>query len=312
MMDDHDAQVRAAAFRYLEEQTLIHGPDGLPWKVLAGGFDFQGKRVPLVSQQGIFKPAILDLPLSMRTTPQVGSKARPYDDELSEDGVILYRYRGTDPMHRDNAGLRGAMKQQAPLIYLYGLVPGCYLPFWPALIVNDEPGRLAFTVQIDHGQVSDVMGTGETENIEWPEDSSVELRRAYYTGAVKRRVHQQGFRKRVLRAYREQCSVCRLKHAELLDAAHIIPDNEGGRATVSNGLSLCKLHHAAFDKNILGVNPDLVIEVRQDILEEIDGPMLQHGLKGAHGDKLQVPRKSELRPDRSYLEQRYERFRKAS
>ena len=311
-MNDHDAQVRAAAFRFLAEQTLIHGPDGLPWKVLEGGFDFEGVRVPLfVRGPGIFKPAILDLPLSMTTAPQVEGRARPYEDELSEGGRILYRYRGTDPMHRDNVGLRRAMEAKLPLVYLFGLVPGLYLPTWPAIIVDDDPGRLTFTVQVDHDNAA-VGGAGETDEVDWPEDSSVEIRRAYYTGAVKRRAHQQEFRQRVLRAYRGQCSVCRLKHAELLDAAHIIPDNEGGRAVVSNGLSLCKLHHAAFDRNILGVNPDLVIEIRQDILDETDGPMLQHGLKQTHGEKLKVPRKPDLRPDPSYLERRYERFRKAS
>ncbi len=37
-------------------------------------------------------------------------------------------------------------------------------------------------------------------------------------------MHQQEFRQRVLRAYRERCAICRLRHEELLDAAHILPD----------------------------------------------------------------------------------------
>jgi Transglycosylase associated protein/HNH endonuclease len=40
---------------------------------------------------------------------------------------------------------------------------------------------------------------------------------------------------------------------------------------VPNGLSLCKLHHAAFDRHFLGLRPDYVIEVRRDILKEHDG-----------------------------------------
>jgi hypothetical protein len=52
----------------------------------------------------------------------------------------------------------------------------------------------------------------------------------------------------VLAAYRHQCSLCRLKHEELLDAAHIIPDADPeGEPVVSNGLALCRLHHSAFD-----------------------------------------------------------------
>ena len=55
-----------------------------------------------------------------------------------------------------------------------------------------------------------------------------------------------------------------------------------GEPKVSNGLALCKLHHAAFDCHIIGVNPDYRVEVRVDVLEEIDGPMLEHGLQGFH------------------------------
>ncbi|TFH46735.1 MAG: hypothetical protein E4G94_01800 [ANME-2 cluster archaeon] len=60
-------------------------------------------------------------------------------------------------------------------------------------------------------------------------------------------LHQRGFRERVLLAYHTQCSFCRIKHAELLDAAHIIPDSEPkSLPVVPNGISLCKLHHAGF------------------------------------------------------------------
>jgi putative restriction endonuclease len=59
-----------------------------------------------------------------------------------------------------------------------------------------------------------------------------------------------------------------LKHRELLDAAHIIPDNlPEGKSTIENGLSLCKLHHSAYDAFIIGVTPDYIIQVRADILE---------------------------------------------
>jgi putative restriction endonuclease len=127
------------------------------------------------------------------------------------------------------------------------------------------------------------------------------------------RLHQQSFRARVLVAYRDRCAVCRLRHRELLDAAHILPDGHPeGRPVVPNGLSLCTLHHAAFDRYVLGVTPDLGIEIRGDVLEEEDGPMLQHGLQGFHGAKLIIPTASHLQPNRIFLATRYELFRKAS
>jgi putative restriction endonuclease len=133
------------------------------------------------------------------------------------------------------------------------------------------------------------------------------------TRLVRQRFHQQAFRERVLAAYREYCAVCRLHHQELLDAAHIVADSDPeGEPRVPNGLALCRLHHSAFDCHILGVSPDYRVEVRLDILEEIDGPMLKHGLQGFHGAQLLLPNLKALMPDRQALEERYARFRNAT
>jgi putative restriction endonuclease len=116
-----DTFVRAAAFAFLDEQTTLHG-DVLPWSTLVAGFTLDGQRIPLVSQPGIFKPAVLaDIPLTIRTTPEDPRKPRPYDDGMGSDGFLFYKYRGTDPQHRDNVGLRLAMQRQVPLIYLFGV-----------------------------------------------------------------------------------------------------------------------------------------------------------------------------------------------
>jgi putative restriction endonuclease len=57
------------------------------------------------------------------------------------------------------------------------------------------------------------------------------------------------------------------------------------------------------------VRPDYVVEVRVDVLEEVDGPMLKHGLQGFHGLPLLVPSKAAQQPDRRFLEERYAIFR---
>ena len=85
-----------------------------------------------------------------------------------------------------------------------------------------------------------------------------------------------------------------------------------GLPVVPNGLALCKLHHAAFDQNFIAVRPDLVIQVRRDILEEEDGPMLIHGLQEFHERRILVPRRSEEQPRPDLLEERYRRFLAAS
>jgi hypothetical protein len=97
-----DQSVRTRAFDFLARLSQIH-PNGIPWSVLLAGFDFGGRRVPLASQQGIFKPAVCRLPLSMRTAPIVEGRARPYEDEQDSEGLILYKYRGAHSAPRGSA-----------------------------------------------------------------------------------------------------------------------------------------------------------------------------------------------------------------
>ncbi len=293
----HDARVRAAAFDWLGARVSELG-DVVPRDVLAQGFHYQGRRVPMLGPQGIFKPAVLEVPISITTSPN-----GPYDDGLGADGFLSYKYRGTDPTHRDNRGLRFAMEEALPLAYFYGLVPGRYLALWPVFIVQDEPKNLTFSVALD-----DASHATLPEDLSWAVAEPGEIRRRYVTTQARRRVHQRAFRERVLRAYRRQCALCHLKHSELLDAAHILPDAEEGEPVVSNGLALCRLHHGAFDRFFVGVRPDYVIQVRPDILEEEDGPTLKHAIQGLHGQSINVPRRREDRPDPARLEARYERF----
>lgn len=298
---DLDDLIRLAAFDYIAEQTRRYG-EVLPHAVLRAGFPFGSERVNLVGQTGIFKPKQMTLPLTLKTVPSVEGRPRPYEDVWLDDDRVLYRYRGSDPNTWDNVGVRRAMELQKPLIYLFGIASGEYTPLWPTYVVDDDPVNLAFTLEF-----------GASEGLLLAQSSSVaEPTRRYATRLTRQRLHQVAFRERVIRAYQQRCSVCRLKRRELLDAAHIIPDADPlGVPVVSNGLSLCKLHHAAFDGNILGVRPDLVIEIREDVLDETDGPMLVHGLQGFNGERLTVPTRMELRPRPELLEVRYDRFRQA-
>lgn len=305
---DLDHRVRLDAFEWLREQVTVHG-DVLPWALLLRGFQFEGDRVPLVSQQGIFKPRVLpEVPLSIRT-----SAGGPYSDAFGSDGLLRYAYRGTNPDHPENRSLRTAITRRTPLVYFHGVVEAKYLAAWPVFIVGDDPSALRFRVALDDAQhVSEGLGDRRHEIDESSPDSGAGARRAYITASLRVRLHQRSFRERVLLAYRQQCALCRLRHEELLDAAHIIPDvEEAGEPIVQNGLSLCKLHHAAYGRNFLTVRPDYLVEVRRAILEEEDGPMLLHGLKGMHGQRIVLPRSKQLHPDPARLDQRYLLFRAA-
>jgi putative restriction endonuclease len=94
-----------------------------------------------------------------------------------------------------------------------------------------------------------------------------------------------------------------------LDAAHITPDSDETSSTsVTNGLSLCKIHHTAYDINIVGIDPDYTVHVRPDILAEKDGPMLEHGIKEMDKGKLWVPPSPGEQPDPARLEVRFKEF----
>jgi len=102
-----------------------------------------------------------------------------------------------------------------------------------------------------------------------------------------------------------------LRHTELLDAAHIIADsNDEGLPIVPNGLSLCKIHHAAFDKNIIGISPDFIVHIREDILAEVDGPMLKFGIQSLENSHIFLPRNPIEHPDRDRLSERFDEFMK--
>jgi len=209
---------------------------------------------------------------------------------------------GKDPNHWVNRGLRDCMNHKIPLIYLHEVSRGKYLAQWPVFIVFDDIKNLSFIVEAD-------VKVYQQPEASIEDNHANELERRYATRQMIQRLHQGTFRERVLEAYREHCAICNLKHRELLDAAHIISDSDGGKPVVPNGLSLCKIHHAAFDQNIIGITPDYHVHVREDILQEVDGPMLKHGIQAMHGNKLILPRSVSSRPNREWLEERYEIFK---
>jgi putative restriction endonuclease len=296
-----DEELRATVFAHVSRLRSRHG-GRIPSAELNAGIDFHGTRVPIWNyQKGIFKPAALGregAALSIQTSVE-----SPYEDSHDPDaGHFVYKYRGVDPDQADNLALRRAMEWQRPLLYLVAIDPGVYDAIFPTYVMGDDRARLQFTLVVD-------------PSLALPGEASspiVTARREYATRAVMQRLHQQQFRRVVLKAYGERCAICRLGHVTLLDAAHILVDSHPlGEPIVPNGLGLCKIHHSAFDANILGVDPDAHVHIRSDILNEIDGPMLKHGLQEAHGSRLVLPRSAADRPKREFLEERFAEFKAA-
>jgi putative restriction endonuclease len=306
----HDVQLRQAAFDQVNRLAALRG-GMLDSADLAGGFEFRGERIPLINpQRGIFKPRQMAGLLSIRTVfPRRGARVW-YEDQREAHrqiytgvDVVDYAFMGTYPNSPDNRWLLDAMQRQIPVIYFLGTSPGRYQAIIPTFIVGWHPERLR--VELAFGAL--VGASAQAVPPDAPE-------RRYALREVKARLHQASFRDTVLAAYGGRCAISHLPEPRLLDAAHIIMDahEQLGQPVVSNGLPLTKLHHAAFDAHLIGVDPDYRIHVSDRLLEIHDGPFLELGLKAIVGQVIQLPRRNEDRPDRDRLARRFEDFKNAA
>ena len=113
------------------------------------------------------------------------------------------------------------------------------------------------------------------------------------------------FRRTVLRAYRHECAICgyslRLENNDVgLEAAHIMWHEANGPDMVTNGLSLCVMHHKLFDRGAIGLSADKL--PRLLVSEHLHGSSgltewaLQH-----RGKTIKSPVNADYLPHRQYI-----------
>ena len=289
-----EAALRAAIMQWVRERAEANG--GFLHRDELLNYHHGSAKLPVIDySRGIRNPADFSSTLSIVSTAN-----GPYDDVEAEDGLLHYAYRAGDPWTGDNRKLRAAMETGQPLILFRKEIANYYTPVLPVYVVDDYPEERSFIIALDEA----FRFMGDVRDLAEPQ-------RQYAVRLAKQRLHQPAFRTRVLLAYATRCAVCSLRHGSLLDAAHIVPDGNDdppGLPTTPNGLALCKIHHAAYDQNMLGVSPDYRVAINRDLLEEVDGPMLKHGLQEMHGRLLTLPERRGDRPDRERLAWRWERF----
>jgi putative restriction endonuclease len=303
----HDNRMRLAAFERVRTLRESHGH--LTAQQLGEGFTVDGHRYPMVNpRRGIFKPAQMRYLLSINTVfPKTGNRVW-YDDQREVhrqifDGgqMVDYAFVGDNPDAADNRWLREAFENQIPIIYFLGIAPGRYEAILPAFIGGwDRESRRA--------RVS--FGLSEQDSLTPP---ATDAERRYALRAVKQRLHQASFREAVITAYRGRCALSGLPEPMLLDAAHIVEDRHEllGQPLVRNGIPLSKIHHAAFDAHLIGIDPDYRLHVSERLLAQKDGPMLE-AIKGLNGGLLRLPKRAQDQPDRDRLALRFDRFRAAA
>lgn len=299
-----DILMREAAVQHLERlgaRRVLTSQD------LAAGFVFRGERVPLVNpQRGIFKPSAMKHLLSIRTVfPKAGSRVW-YDDQRevhrqihAGDELVDYAFMGNNPEAADNRWLRDAMQAQIPIIYFLGVSPGKYTAIFPTYVVRWSAAELKASVAF-------AAPMSRETNYGIP----AEPERRYGLRVVSQRLHQATFREAVLTAYDGRCAISRLPEPRLLDAAHIMADRHEtlGQPVVPNGLPLSKVHHAAWDADLVGIDADFRIHVSDQLMVMNDGPMLEQGIKAMAGRQILMPNRRSDWPDRDRLAARFESF----
>lgn len=302
-MADPDADIRISAFQHLRAAVRAYGGP-LPWSLLKEGFVSRGRRFLFASAaEGIFRPIGMSGVLSLKTVVPRPKGRIWYHDQappelVSRDDTLSYAFTGANPENTRNRWLKEAMNEQTPLIYFFGVAPGLYEPLFPAFVTEWRPDQLSCGLSFSSASDGDFRVP-----IPPPE-------RRYAFRTVQQRLHQAVFRERVLAAYGHRCALSGLPEPRLIDAAHIVPDDEElGQPDVRNGICMSKIHHAAYDAGLIGIDPDFTVHVSEQLLAIHDGPLLEQGLKALAGQKVRVPADDLAVPDRDRLSFRFDLFR---
>lgn len=299
-----DDQIRQAALARVRMLTQVYGDD-IPWSAISQGFALDREKIFLANKAvGIFKPKQMRSgALSIKTTKPRAGRTNVYADSEDTDGTFIYSLQGKDPNNHYNRALRESWENQAPIIYFHAVAESVYKAIFPCFIESIDTHSMTCRVSV----ASEISSS---EQYTLRDSEAWRIERRYALRATNVRLHQAEFRERVLDAYGRRCSMTGLPVPELLEAAHIMPDtHELGVAGVNNGICLSRIHHRAFDSNLIGVNPDFKIQVSERLLGIQDGLILEGGLKALHGQSLELPSNKKNWPSRNLLDLRFNEFK---
>ena len=318
LSDEINNQIRLKAFEHIANLPKQDGV--LHFSQLDEGFDFQGQRITLHNRQkGIHKPRQMNSLLSIKTVYPKSLNQATYRDQIDiynkiYDGVEIldYSFMGEDPRALENQHLLKAFEHKIPIIYFIGTGNGYYLPEFPVYVVGWDDQKLE--AKIRFGYLTDV------QNLQLPNVSQLltEIERRYSQSSVKVRLHQPRFRAAVMQAYDFRCAISgfpepRIHQPQhkvpLIDVAHIVEDKDlkFGQPEVGNGLPLTKLHHAAYDANLIGIDPNYKLHVSKTLWDVKDGQTLEL-LKSIQGKDLKLPKNRKHYPDRERLKLKFQQF----
>lgn len=292
-----------AAFERVRALELIYG-DAIPSSAIEEGFKFHGETVLLVNRvRGIFKPKqMADGVLSIKTTIPRDGGVNIYNDQLTDDGYYHYSLQTGDPRGGGNKCLWQAYEAKQPFIYFHAIAPAIYKALWPCFIDRIFP---------DEGHARIIVGvakpSAKIHKVEYSIPDDIESR--YMVRESKVRMHQAAFRNAILNVYQNRCAITGMVEPKLIDAAHIIPDADvGDSQLINNGIALSNLHHRAYDRGLVGIDPDYRIHVSEQLLQNEDSNFIKRAIKAYDQKSLILPSNANYLPNKDALALRYDEF----
>ncbi|MEP0177590.1 MAG: HNH endonuclease [Paraglaciecola sp.] len=290
-------------FKQVEKLSLQYG-DSIPHQAISEGFFFNGEKVLLDNRAvGIFKPRqMFECAMSIKTTMQRDGTEGIYNDHHDSGDHYKYALQRGDPYGVNNKYLWASMNTGTPVIYFQAIAPGRYTAIWPCFVKEILPEK-GYALIVESNKVTSSMLPDHKHQL------PTEIESRYCVRETKVRMHQASFRQNVLDAYSGKCAITGLPNKSLLEAAHIIPDLELGKTQyVSDGIALSRIHHRAYDLNLLGISPDNQIHISDELKQGKDNKFIRDALLEFEGRKLVMPRSVVNRPDREKLAARFEVF----
>ena len=125
---------------------------------------------------------------------------------------------------------------------------------------------------------------------------------------LNRKVREANFRRTVCAAYEDTCAFTKLRiingggRAEV-QAAHILPVQDGGPDIIQNGLALSATAHWLFDRHLVSVSEEYQLLVADNRI-----PSEFRNLSPEKSDQIHLPLESHLWPSQDYLELHRQKF----
>ena len=237
-------------------------------------------------QAGTYVDQARTLPLTedgIGATISIRLRGNRYTNYINEDGA-KFAYPDTSNRGADRNRVqasKNAQRLNLPIFIIIGDTArkngrSVYERIELAKVVKYDDSDKSFVVEFIN-ETPIPPSTEEADDFELEESGKVKSARERIG------LRQSEFRSSLIEKYGLKCAVCNVRHPDLLDAAHIVAKAERGTDDLRNGIVLCKNHHAAFDNNLFGINPESkkLVFLSKEIKQELNFP--QRKLKTATG-----------------------------